>query len=133
MASSIPHSIFIQKQSEHGLNRTVQLKRLSDTRWSCRHASIKSVKSTISVIYDILELLQEIIEGNDSNSCSGTRPSPSCQKLSVSDLSYFFEKIFSITAKLSDLLQAEQLNYAAAASCITATKQAICDIRSETE
>ena len=32
-----------------------------------------------------------------------------------------FERIFSITAKLSDLLQAERLNYAAAAACIKAS------------
>ena len=44
-----------------------------------------------------------------------------------------FEKIFSVTAKLSDVLQAEQLNYAAAAACIRATKATIQDLRSETE
>ena len=42
-----------------------------------------------------------------------------------------FERIFSITAKLSDLLQAEHLNYAAAAACIRATKETIQSLRCE--
>ena len=44
-----------------------------------------------------------------------------------------FERIFSITSKLSDLLQAEKLNYAAAATCISATKRAITSLREEDE
>ena len=44
-----------------------------------------------------------------------------------------FERIFSITAKLSDLLQAEHLNYAAAAACIRATKETIQSLRCEEE
>ena len=44
-----------------------------------------------------------------------------------------FEKIFCITNNLSNLLQSEQINYAAAASCIRATKTALSDLRSEGE
>ena len=40
--------------------------------------------------------------------------------------------VFSITANLSNLLQAKELNYAAAATCIEATKQTIIDLRNET-
>ena len=124
MASSIPHSIFVSKQSEHGFK--LHLKPLSDTRWSCRHASIVSIKSTISVIY---ESLDEITEGNDSNKVIQARS----LLLQVKSFTFavsllLFEKLFSITGKLSDLLQAETLSYAGAAS-ITATKQTLRDIR----
>ena len=128
MASSISHSIFMSKQSEHGFKQKVHLKPLSDTRWSCRHASIVSIKSTISVIYDSLD---EIIEGNDSNRVIQARGLLLQVTFVVSLL--LFEKLFSITGKLSDLLQAETLSYAAAARCITATKQTLRDIRAEEE
>ena len=45
MSSSIPHNTFISKQSELGLSREIRLKQLSDTRWSCRYASIKAVNA----------------------------------------------------------------------------------------
>uniref|UniRef100_A0A1X7TPX0 Uncharacterized protein n=1 Tax=Amphimedon queenslandica TaxID=400682 RepID=A0A1X7TPX0_AMPQE len=41
--------------------------------------------------------------------------------------------LFSITGKLSDLLQSEQLNYAAAATCIEATKITLVNLRTESE
>ena len=43
------------------------------------------------------------------------------------------ERIFSNTAKLSDLLEAEHLNYAAAAACIRATKETIQSLHCEEE
>ena len=44
-----------------------------------------------------------------------------------------FNKIFSITGNLSNLLQTEQLNYAGAASCIEAMKITLSNLRSESE
>ena len=43
------------------------------------------------------------------------------------------DKLFSITGKLSDLLQSEQINYAAAATCIEATKTTSTSLRTESE
>lgn len=43
------------------------------------------------------------------------------------------EKIFSFINNLSQLLQSEVLNYAAAASCISATKITLNSLRSDTE
>uniref|UniRef100_A0A1X7SK81 Uncharacterized protein n=1 Tax=Amphimedon queenslandica TaxID=400682 RepID=A0A1X7SK81_AMPQE len=42
-----------------------------------------------------------------------------------------FEKIFSITNSLSNLLQAEHNSYAAVASCIKTTKTTLSDLQSE--
>ena len=42
-----------------------------------------------------------------------------------------FDGIFAITGNLSNLLQAKDLNYAAAATCIEATKQTVADLRNE--
>ena len=44
-----------------------------------------------------------------------------------------FERILSLTANLSDLLQAEHLNYAAAASLIKTTKETMQSLRYEAE
>ena len=49
ISSSIPHAMFMNKQHELGLN-VVQLKKLSDTRWSCRYISIKAVFSRNAVL-----------------------------------------------------------------------------------
>lgn len=49
ISSSIPHAVFMKKQKEFGSN-VVQLKRLSDTRWSCRYTSIKAVLTSLSAI-----------------------------------------------------------------------------------
>ena len=106
MSSSIPHSMFIKKQKELGFTREIRLVKLSDTRWSCRHTSIKAVKSTISAV---LVTLQEISEE------SGSRAVDSRGLLfQVKTFQFFLslilcEKIFSITGKLSNILQAEQL------------------------
>ena len=63
MSSFIPHSLFIKKQKVLGFTREIRLVKLSDTRWSCRHTSIKAIKSTISAV---LETLQEISEESGS-------------------------------------------------------------------
>ena len=130
MSSSIPHSLFIKKQKELGFTREIRLVKLSNTRWSCRHTSIKAIKSTISAV---LVTLQEISEE------SGSRPVDSRGLLfQVKTFQFFlslilYEKIFSITGKLSNLLQAEQVNYGGASYCIRATKGSIESLQSESE
>ena len=131
LSSSIPHSLFVKKQSELGQQRKIQLKKLSDTRWSFRYASIKAVKGTFSAV---LTTLEEIAEGSGSDRVVEARG----LLFQVNSFQFLlslllFERIFSITAKLSDLLQAERLNYAAAAACIKATKQTVQSLRRETE
>ena len=130
ISSSIPHSLFAKKQSELGQQRQIQLKKLSDTRWSCRYASIKAVKTTISAIIDTLE---ELSEDSDSRAVEARGLLFQVKKFQFLLSLIMFERIFSITAKLSDLLQAEHLNYAAAAACIRATKETIQSLRCEEE
>jgi len=56
--------ISLAKQTELGQHREVRLKKLSDTRWSCRCASIKALPSTFSAV---LATLEEICESDDSD------------------------------------------------------------------
>ena len=62
ISSSVPHSVFMSKQKKLGFKREVQLKQLSDTRWSCRYTSIKAVMSTLNALISTLEQI-----GDDSN------------------------------------------------------------------
>ena len=132
MSSSVPHSMFIDKQSENTRDRhIIQLKKLSDTRWSCRHASIKAVTMTISCIISTLQELSMTSSNSSSRAVEARGLLFQIKYFEFLLCLVMFEKIFSITGKLSDLLQAESLSYAAAASCIQATKETISGLRSE--
>ena len=121
ISSSIPHSLFVNKQTEQGQQRQIQLKKLSDTRWSCRYAFIKAVKTTFSAIINTLE---ELSDGSDSRAIEARGLLFQVKKFQFLLSLVLFERIFSITAKVSDLLQTEHLNYAAAAAaCIRATRR----------
>ena len=58
MSSSIPHSIFMSKQKDLGCAE-MQLKKLSDTRWCYRYASIKVIKATVTALLDTREHTSE--------------------------------------------------------------------------
>ena len=129
LSSAIPHAVFMKKQQELG-STVVQLKKLSDTRWSCRYTSIKAFLTSLSAI---LATLDEI--GDDSNDRA-----IEARGLLVQIKSFPFllslvllEKIFAITNNLSQLLQSEVIHYAAAASCISATKATLSTLRSDEE
>ena len=128
MSSSVPHSIFMRKQKEHGFAQEVQLKRLSDTRWSCRHSSINAVLTTI---LPLLHALEELSEGNDQRSIEAKGLLFQVDSFPFLLSLVLFERIFNITNKLSNLLQSEKISYAAAASCIRATKATLVNLRSE--
>ena len=128
ISSSVPHSVFIDKQKQLGFTRLVQLKQLSDTRWSCRYSSIQAVMSSLSAIVSTLE---EIAEDSNTRSVQARGLLHQVKSFSFFLSLVLFEKIFGITNNLSNLLQAEHLNYATAASCIKATKTTLSDLRSE--
>lgn len=119
----------LKKQKELHFASEIWLVKLSDTRWSCRHTSINAVKTTISAI---IQTLEDIAEE------SGNRAVEARGLLFQTKYFHFFLSlswhltVFSITGNLSNLLQAKELHYAAAATCIEATKQTIIDLRNET-
>ena len=135
MSSSIPHSIFINKQKEVSLNvstsrgkQLIQMKQVSDTRWSCRYSSIKAVFSTFTAI---IKTLDEIGDQSHTRSVEARGLLHQISSFPFLLSLVLFEKIFSMTSTLSNLLQSEQISFAAAARCIRATKTALSDIRSE--
>ena len=110
MSSSIPHSVLLRKQKELEMKEIKLVK--CDTMWSCGHASIKAVKTTIVAIITTLEELSD-----DSRSRAIEARGLLYQIKSFPFLLslMLFEKIFSITGNLCNLLQSRTINYAAAA------------------
>ena len=96
------------------------MKRLCEIRWACRHTSINAIASTTEAI---LATLNHIIEGNDREKAveaNGLYLQVNCFQFLL--CLYTFLKLFSITAKLSDVLQAEKLDFAGAAGYIEASR-----------
>ena len=129
MSSSVPHSILLKKQ--HDLKqREIRLVKLSETRWSCSVTSIKAVKTTINAI---LATLEDISDESGSRAIASRGLLHQVKSFPFLLSLILFNKIFSITGNLSNLLQTEQLHYAGAASCIEATKITLYNLRSESE
>lgn len=61
IAASSTHSIFLEKQKQYS-STEFRLKKVSDTRWSCRYASIKVISTTFSAILDTLADVAVVIE-----------------------------------------------------------------------
>ncbi|XP_011404137.1 PREDICTED: zinc finger MYM-type protein 1-like [Amphimedon queenslandica] len=115
ISSSISHAIFMK---ELGFTRQIQLKKLSDTRWSCRFSSINAN----TTILPLLHTLEEISESSTDRSINARG-----LLYQVASFSFFlslalFNHVFAITNNLSILLQSEQISYSAAASSIKATR-----------
>ena len=129
MSFLVPHSILLKKQ--HDLKqREIRLVKRSETRWSCRDTSIKAVKTTINAI---LATLEDISDESGSSAIESQGLLHQVNSFSFLLFLILFNKIFSITGNLSNLLQTEQLNYAGAASCIEATKITLSNLRSKSE
>ena len=100
--------------------KEIEIVKLSDTRWSCRHSSIKSVKSTITAI---IATLEELSDDRGSRAIEARGLLHQIKLFSFILFLILFEKIFSITGKLSDFLQSKTINYAAAATCFGITEK----------
>lgn len=127
--SSIPHSVFMAKQQELRL-KVVQLKKLSDTRWSRRYASIKAVLTSISAV---IATLEEIGDQRHERAIEARGLLLQVKSFPFLLSLILLERIFSITNNLSQLLQSEVIHYAAAASCISATKTTLNSLRTDKE
>ena len=128
--SLLERVFFSLLEKELGLTREIQLKKLSDTRWSCRHSSINAIMTTIQ---PLLHTLKEISESH--NACSIEARGLLFQ---VESFPFFlslvlFDRVFAITNNLCNLLQSEQISYSAAASCIKATRTTLINLKSEEE
>uniref|UniRef100_A0A1X7U2L8 Uncharacterized protein n=1 Tax=Amphimedon queenslandica TaxID=400682 RepID=A0A1X7U2L8_AMPQE len=129
LLSSVAHSLIMAKQKELHFRREIQLKKLSDTRMSCRYTSIKGVLTTLQAhLFSLEELTEDITKSIEARRLL----------LQVCSFQFLlslilFEHIFFISNNLPTLLQSEKISYAAAASCIKGTMLTIANLRSDHE
>ena len=119
MSASKSHEVFLSKQKELGQKQEIRLKILCETRWACCHTSIDTIASTIEAI---LATLNDIVDGNDREravEANGLLLQVNCFQFLL--CLFTFQNLFRITAKLSNVLQAEKLDFAGAAGYIEAT------------
>ena len=132
MSAHKAHEIFVHYQKELKPEIAPQeLKRLCDTRWSCRYYAIRAIKSTLASIFATLE---DIVGGSDRNKAVEAQG----LLLQIQKFTFFlcllvFDSIFAITAKLSDTLQAPKVNLAAAVQLVTAQISILEDYRSDSQ
>ena len=130
-ASSKRHDVFEQYQKKlYPDQPIVTIKRLSDTRWSCRSDSVRVVKQTLGAIIATLE------EIGDS---SGDRRAAETNAILKSlDFEFIlalevFADLLSLSKILSDYLQKSNIDIIVAMEMVSSVKSILCDRRSEEE
>ena len=119
IATSKAHEIFIAQHKKIMPNEPPkELKRLSDTHWSCKYSAILAVQRTYPSIVATLDV---IIKGEDRKKAVEAQGITN----QISQLQFIiglvvFGAIFGLTNKLSVLLQSPHLDLAAAVQLIQA-------------
>ncbi|XP_056428266.1 zinc finger MYM-type protein 1-like [Hyla sarda] len=58
-STSVVHSVFTNVQQEMSNKPVIQLKQLSDTRWTCQHSACNAVLKTLDPLLETLKILAE--------------------------------------------------------------------------
>ncbi|KAK1904504.1 52 kDa repressor of the inhibitor of the protein kinase [Dissostichus eleginoides] len=115
-SGSVIHKLFIEKQQElEPTKRVVELKRLSDTRWSCQHSTLWAIKRALPAISATL--------ADVSDQSNAHRATEAKSLIGLIDGQFvlhvtMLESIFSLTKTLSDHLQATDLELASATDLV---------------
>ncbi len=130
ISSSKAHVIYTSKQCELHSDKPVhQMKRLSDTRWSCRYAAVDTVCCT----YDsILACLESIVDGDDRSKAieaNGILLQIRTHKFLF--LLVVFWRLLSCTKMLSDSLQGKDMDMSKAAELVSATIETLLEFRND--
>eukprot|EP00057_Strongylocentrotus_purpuratus_P025295 XP_011679769.1 PREDICTED: uncharacterized protein LOC105445662 [Strongylocentrotus purpuratus] len=121
------------KEAKRKLSKEVQdiqLKRLVDTRWSCRIESVRAVKATYPAILDTLEDIEES-EGKPTEAAEARGLINALSKVDFLLLMNMWEELLSTTDSLSKYLQSSKIDLISAGGVITATSEAIGKNRTE--
>ena len=107
LLSSKCHEKIIEFQKARG-GREVRLKKLSETRWACRHDSIAAVLATFLAVIETLEYIAK-----DSNKKRAVEAK--CILASVTELKFIAclvtcKKVFGIASRLSEMLQNDSVD-----------------------
>ncbi|CAH2226135.1 zinc finger MYM-type 1-like [Pelobates cultripes] len=110
-STSVVHSVFTNVQQEMSSKSVIQLKQLSDTRWTCQHAACNAVLKTLD---PLLETLKILAEGNHTERAVEAKSVHQFIDFGFILALVFFENILERTQMLSNMLQARDLDLASA-------------------
>ena len=128
LSASKSHELFLLNQNALG-GREIRLKKLSDTRWSCRIDSITAILATYSAV---LKTLEDVSNGSDCDrAIEAVRILHGVKSFNFVVALVIFKKIFSVSANLSDVLQSESIHLAAASFLIQSTIDTFKGLRSD--
>ena len=113
-ASSKRHSLFVSKQSSV---TPVTLKRLSDTRWSCRIDSLKAIDGTLPNIIATLEEIEDT-ERNGRIVCEAKGLLNSICSFDFILLFVIFLDLLSYSKAVSDYLQCKDIDFISAVEMV---------------
>ena len=126
-SSSKAHKIFLEQQKELRLRQEIRLKKLSNTRWACRHTFINAIAATIKAVIASLEVIADGVDREKA-----VEANVLLVQVKKKQFLLAFQQLFGITVK-SDVLQAEKLDFVNAANYIEATMGTLQSRRTESE
>ena len=132
MTNSAVLGVFKSKKIEAGVDvRVAPLKRLSDTRWSCRFGTVKGILLTLMPIISTLEDIYRDTHAKRAAEAAGLLVGLKSFQF-ILFLEMFF-KVLSITNILSKQPQEQQLDLAAAARLVSAVMNTLSLARGDDE
>ena len=129
MSSAAVLPIFLEVQKRHYPKRSERttLKRLSDTRWTCRIDSLRAIRKCFSAVIDALTSVAEHNDRERSIEAAGLLSR--VQTLDFVSSLVIFENLLSITKGLSDQLQAQDLDLVGALDLLQVTVDQLVEAR----
>ena len=133
MSAPKTRELFLEKQTMlRPGKQVIQLKRLVETCWACRHMSIVAVRQTIGAILATLNAIASSTDHDRSIQAQGIlRSLRSIQCFQFLICLVIFDYLFGITKGLSDALQSPHLDLAAAVCLISSVENTLSESRSD--
>lgn len=130
ISTSKAHTIYLAKQKEMYPKKPVrELKRLSDTRWTCRYEAINAVSHTFEALMCTLD---EIAHGSDrSKGVEAMGLYLQINSFKFLLLLILFDRVLTCTKSLSDYLQNQSLDLAKAGQLVLGTISTLKEFRSD--
>ncbi|XP_069486309.1 zinc finger MYM-type protein 1-like [Ambystoma mexicanum] len=121
------HSVFVSIQTEMS-KQVIQLKHLSDTRWTCQYSACKALLQTLEPLLETLTLVTEGRQTERAIEANGIRQ--------LIDFSFIlalvlFENILKRTETLSNMLQQADLDLASAVVLVRTVIEELEEVRNQ--
>lgn len=125
-STSVVHAVFANVQQEMTGKPAIQLKQLSDTRWTCQHAACNAVLKTLG---PLLETLNILAQGNHTERAVEAKSIHRFIDFGFILALVFFENILKRTQTLSNMLQAKDIDLASAVLLVRTIIQELEEVR----